>query len=152
VGISASDYCPTSPGDLDRDWWKFRRSTIHLFHILGMSEYSSKSILTIVIGFLVLYLFFHQPWMIYSSLAIGVSSLLFPTVAKWILKGWFGIAKVLGFINSKIILTLIYYLVLFPLSLLGRLRSNQMMLKKRPNTYYTDRNHRYRKEDLENPW
>jgi len=152
VDISTTNHCLVPLGDLDCDWREFCGSTFYLLYILGMSENPNKSILTIVIGFLILYLFFHQPWMIYASLAIGISSLLSPTIANWILRAWFGIAKVLGFINSRIILTLIYYLVLFPLSILSKLRSNQMILKKRQTTYYTDRNHSYQKEDLENPW
>jgi len=114
---------------------------------------TNKSILTIVIGFLVLYFIFDQSWMLYVALVIGISSLLSATIRKWILKVWFGIAKILGFINSRIILTLIYYLVLFPLSLLSKLSTNQtMILKKMSTSYYTDRNHKYQKEDLEKPW
>lgn len=118
-----------------------------------MSKNASKTILTIVVGFLVLYIFLEKSWMVYTALALGVLSLISPFISDWILKLWFGLAKVLGFINSRILLTLIYYLVLLPLSLLSRLSSNQtIVLKKGLPSYFVERNHRYTKKDFEKPW
>lgn len=60
----------------------------------------------------------------------------------------------MGWVMSKVILSIIFYLFLFPIALLARLfGNNPMRLKKSSeSSYYVDRNHTYSSGDLENPW
>lgn len=113
-----------------------------------------KSILVIVIGFLLLSYYFDQIVLSYVAVALGLLSVISHDLHRLILKLWFGLAKVLGFINSRILLTVVYVLVLLPLSLLNRLfGSNSVQLKKKASgSYFVTRDHKYVKVDLENPW
>lgn len=114
---------------------------------------SGRTILTIVVGFLMLFLFFEKNWMIYAALAIGVLSLVSIFMSDWIVKIWYGIARILGFVNSRILLSVIYYIILLPLSLVNKLSTKQaVILNKGLKSYFVERNHRYIKEDFEKPW
>jgi hypothetical protein len=112
-----------------------------------------KSILVIVTGFLVLGFIFKKPAFYYTALIIGLLSLIIPAAQTVILYIWNKIAQVLGWINTRILLTLVFYLFLFPVSLLSKLFTKNMLGLKRPGgSVYTERNHTYTASDLENPW
>jgi hypothetical protein len=63
------------------------------------------------------------------------------------------LGHVLGLINSKILLSLVFFLVLTPIAFLAKLRGkNSLNLKRNTSSdsYYSTRNYEYKKEDLEN--
>jgi hypothetical protein len=113
-----------------------------------------KAQLVIVTGLLVLYFVFKSVYLLYASVAIGVISLMIPAVGNAIVSLWFKIAEVLGKINGAIILSVVFWVFLFPIALLYRLnRKNPMSVKKESNpSLYHERNHVYSKEDLEHTW
>lgn len=118
-----------------------------------MKEKELKSLLVIVVGLLVFYLIFNNVYFIYASVAIGGLSLLIPTVGKGINWVWFKIAEVLGWINSRILLSLLYYIFLTPISLLYRIfKKNSLDIKAPSKSIYEERNHIYSSKDLDNPW
>ncbi len=111
-----------------------------------------SSLVVIAIGFGVLYFNFHKLWML---VPVGVSLIGFfiNPIGEIVHKGWMLIAKVLGFINSRILLTLLFYVLLTPLALVFRL-FNKARLKHtlKNNTSFVIRNHQYTIQDLRNPW
>ena len=113
-----------------------------------------KAQLVIVTGLVVLYFVFKSPWFLYGAAAIGVLSLAVPVVGDLIVKGWFTIAEILGNINGKIILSILFFVFLFPIALLYRLTAKNPLALKRTNeqSFYNERNHLYTKEDLEDTW
>lgn len=126
-----------------------------------------KAILVIVVGFLVLYSLFTYlnvdaifwgkvkvVYFLYAALIVGVFSLMSETFSSLILKGWFKIAEILGFINTRIILGLVFFVFLFPFALLQKLfvRKNFLGLKDDSDTVYSPRNHVYKPEDFDNIW
>jgi hypothetical protein len=125
----------------------------------------TKSILVIVVGFLLLYAIFRGQeavlwgkvktvYFLYISLGVGVLSLMSSTIQDAILNVWYKIALVLGFINTRIILGLIFFAFLTPFAWLQKLfvRKNYLGLKDDADTVYHTRNHTYTKEDFENVW
>ncbi|WP_128543022.1 hypothetical protein [Larkinella soli] len=113
-----------------------------------------KAQLVIVTGLLVLYFIFKSVYWLYAAAAVGVLSLMIPAVGNGIVWVWFKIAEVLGTINGKIILTILFWVFLFPIALLYRLTAKNPMSVKRNNgaSLYHERNHTYTKEDLEQTW
>jgi len=112
-----------------------------------------KTLLVIVLGFLVLYFIFDVKTLLYVSASIGVVSLLIPPVGDLIIKLWFLIAKVLGWFNSRLLLSIVFFIFLLPISLFSRLFSkNPLQIKNTGNTLYITKNHKYTKADLENMW
>ncbi|MBX2966260.1 MAG: hypothetical protein KF845_08960 [Cyclobacteriaceae bacterium] len=113
-----------------------------------------KTILVIVTGFLVIAWIFKLETLTKIAIGIGLVSVFIPIVAKGIEWIWLKFAHILGWINSKILLGLIFFVFLLPIAWLSRLftkdplRLNGRQLK----TLYSERNHLYTKEDLENIW
>jgi hypothetical protein len=113
-----------------------------------------KTILVIVIGLITLSLVFKAPIIAKIAFGIGVASILFPFAAKWIEWAWFKIALALGWINTRILLTLVYFIFLLPIAWLSRLFTKDPLKLKENNvqSLYVTRDHLYTKEDLENIW
>jgi len=120
-----------------------------------------KTILVIVTGFLVIaWVLFAKEYTraaeVLAKIAIGIAlvSIFIPLAAKGIEWIWLKFAHILGWINSKILLGLIFFIFLLPIAWLSRLfTKDPLRLKGRQlKTMYSDRNHLYIKEDLENIW
>lgn len=112
-----------------------------------------KTILTIVAGFLVLAYVFTSQTLIYVATAIGVLSLLSKHIANLFIWIWDKIALVLGYINTRILLSVLFYVFLVPIAFLSRLFSkDNMHLKKSEGSIFYVRNHTYEPKDLENMW
>ncbi len=113
-----------------------------------------KAQLVIVTGLVVLYFLSKSPWFLYAAAAVGILSLAVPTVGDLIVKGWFKLAELLGSINGKIILSVLFFVFLFPIALVYRLAGKNPLAIKRTDekSFYNERNHLYTKEDLEQMW
>jgi hypothetical protein len=122
-----------------------------------------KNILVIVIGFsLVAWILLQLgkielrtavvTWKI--IITIGFLTLLIPPFARALEWAWLKLALALGWINSRILLTVIYFVFLMPIAWIARLFTNDplMLKKKDTSTLYVTRDHKYTKEDLENIW
>lgn len=122
-----------------------------------------KNILVIVIGFSLIAWILNRfgkieltttvlIWKI--TILTGLLSLMIPPVARAIEWGWLKLALALGWINSRILLTVIYFVFLMPVAWVAKLfTKDPLMLKKKDaSTLYVTRNHQYTKEDLENIW
>jgi predicted permease len=89
--------------------------------------------------------YFEKPPAIYFAIigALLISiGLIYPTILKPLNKGWMGLAIVLGFIMSRVILTIFFYIILTPISLLAKIfRKKFMVLKydKSAKTYWEKR-------------
>ena len=118
-----------------------------------MNSNKYQTILVISLGFLAIGLFIDTDWPYYVAFGIGTLALLSDKIAKLIVQLWFGLANILGYINSRILLSIIYYLILVPFALLGRLsKSKALILKKQEGSYFTTRDHLFEKADFEKPW
>lgn len=113
-----------------------------------------KAQLVIVTGLVVLYFITKSPWFLYGAAAVGVLSLAIPAVGDLIVKAWFKLAEVLGNINGKVILSILFFVFLFPIALLYRMSAKNPLAIKHTDdaSFYTERNHLYTKEDMEDAW
>ncbi len=105
-------------------------------------------------GFIVLYFVFKFNLFLYIALSLLVLGLASALFAKLLTKSWYKLAELLGFISSRILLSGVYFLILFPLAMLYRLfNKDPLLLKKNTDSsLYSERNHVYTAEELENPW
>ena len=103
-----------------------------------MKKDTSKStILVIVIGFLVLYLAFHLKWMLLIALGVGLIGISSANLSQKIEWAWMQLAKVLGYIVPNIILSVLFFLFLFPLSLLAKISGKDpLMLSPKHKSYF----------------
>ncbi|TLU99139.1 SxtJ family membrane protein [Dyadobacter luticola] len=116
----------------------------------------SKAQLVIVTGLVVLYFIFKSkyPYFLMAAAAVGVLSLAIPVVGDLIVKGWYKIAEILGAINGKILLSIVFFVVLFPVAVVAKMsKKNPLGLKRDSGkSAFTDRNHKYGAKDLEQVW
>lgn len=111
-----------------------------------------KTQLVIVTGLLVLAAIFDSENIAYLALLVGLLSFI-PPIGHRIVWGWYKLAEGLGWFNSRVLLSLVYYLIVTPIALLFRLVGNDpLLLKDTKGSMYQFREHTYSKEDLENPW
>ncbi|KER09344.1 MAG: hypothetical protein HY22_12290 [[Candidatus Thermochlorobacteriaceae] bacterium GBChlB] len=113
-----------------------------------------KAQLVIVTGVLALYVWLGRAWLLYTALALGLAFVFLPRVGEWSVKGWFKLAEVLGWINSRVLLSAIYFLVLFPIALLHRIQAKDALTLRRTTaqTLFRTRQHRFQKSDLDKLW
>ena len=113
-----------------------------------------ETALVIACGLIVLWLIYDYKPLIYTSLGVGLIGAFIPSLSKLIHWAWYKLAEGLGWIMSKVILTLFFYLFLTPVAILTRLfRSKDLLkLKKPQESAFVQRNHEYSKDDLRDVW
>lgn len=116
-----------------------------------------ESCLAIATGFLALFFIFKVKAFLIVSLVIGLIGMFIPFIATRVTWLWYKLAHGLGYINSKILLTLIFFIFLVPIALLSRIftKNKTLQLKRKENkdeSYFIDRDHQYTAKDLEKMW
>ena len=97
----------------------------------------------LAIGLLLFY--FDKSSAIYFAVIGGLlilSGTLFPMILKPLNKIWMILAIILGFIMSRVILTILFYLVLTPIAILAKIVGKKFMVlkyDKSANTYWEKR-------------
>jgi len=116
-------------------------------------EEKLKAQLVAVTGFLFLYFLFKKSIFLYSSLILGLVSLFVPLLGNCIISLWFKLGELLVWINTRILLSIVYFVFLVPISFLFRMFvANPLNLKNINSSLYINRDHLYTAKDLENPW
>ena len=113
-----------------------------------------ETMLVISLGLVALSVVFRVRLLIGVALLIGFIGLFVKPLAERIAWLWMKFATGLGFVTSRILLSLVFFVVLCPVALLHRVfAKNGLQLKRSVgDTYYSERNHRYTPEDFENTW
>ena len=109
----------------------------------------SLSVLLAVMAF-----FFKSLLLLYISVALLALSIIFPAIAAFISKYWRKVAEFTGRQISRLILLIFYFVILTPVALVSRIfTKDPLRLKKeKKESYFTDRNHTFIADDLENMW
>ncbi len=79
--------------------------------------------LPLVIGWIIPTLFGHEPrgWTLLVGIPTLILSVMFPNILKLPYRLWMQVGLTLGWLNSKIILGLVFFLILIPISVLMKL-------------------------------
>ena len=134
--------------------WRISSCAFYLYFVLIMQRQKSlETILVLVAALLVFYFIFDLPLLLKIALVLAAIGIFIPFVAKKIHWAWMKLAHVLGYIMSRVLLTVIYFIFLVPLAFFSKLAGkNNVQLKAGQKSYFKDRNFRYDKESLENVW
>lgn len=112
-----------------------------------------QSILGIVIGFLILYVLFDSRSLLYIALGVGLLCSISKLALDAVNKVWFKIVKFIGFINSYVVLGLVFFLVLIPVSFLYKVfKKDPLWLKNTRESLFREPNQVFEAKDLERPW
>lgn len=96
----------------------------------------------------------------YYFLPLGICLLVItmtaPDLFRPFAKFWFGFSHVLGSIVSRVLLTLLFYIMVMPVGLirraLGKDAMQLMKWKKGKTSVFHDRDHLFSRQDLEHPY
>jgi hypothetical protein len=114
----------------------------------------TKTVLTITVGFLVVYFIAKWQWALSVAGIIGLAGLFSDFLAEKIEWLWMKITWILSLIVPNILLSLLFFLFLFPIALLMRITSkkNFLQLKNRGNTTWIADTKVFDAKSMENPW
>ena len=117
------------------------------------NQKTAETILVLVLFQVVVFLFTRHNGWLYGAVLLGLLGLLIPPFAKGVHYLWMKLAIALGHVTGRVLLMVVFFLVLVPLSLLSRLFSrNSVQLKAKGNSSFKERNFTYTPESLENVW
>jgi cytochrome c oxidase subunit IV len=114
----------------------------------------TKTILTITIGFLIVYIITDLNWALLVALFVGLAGLLSSFIAQKIDFLWMKLAWVLSLIVPNILLSLIFFAFLFPIALLSKLfgKKDPLILKNTRDSLFITSNKTFDKSSFEKPW
>ena len=116
-------------------------------------EKQLETCVIIMAGLLVFWFINHYKGLVTIAILIGLIGAFVPALARWIHWAWYKLAEVMGFVMSKVLLSVVFFVFLFPIAMLYKLtKKDTLQLKKSPGSYWTERNHSYVEKDLEHGW
>jgi hypothetical protein len=114
---------------------------------------SKTTILVICIGFLLIYLKFHWKWAVVTSVVVGLIGILSPFLSRQIDWLWMKLTVVLSYIVPNILLSVVFFVFLFPIALISRIfKKDPLMLKNSYKSYFIEMNKTVDKKSFENIW
>jgi hypothetical protein len=116
---------------------------------------TSKTLNILSLACLIAYVIFNCKWLVIISLILLFFNIIGGKGPSFIAKLWLGFASFIGNINAKIILAIMFYLVLTPLSMVYRIFNKEAVnyfKTRHDSTYYRDVNITYKKENFEKLW
>lgn len=114
---------------------------------------SKETLLVLIAAVLIGYRSGRQPVLLWIAGLLVLTGLFAPALAELIHRGWMKLGTILGAITSRVLLTIIFFLVILPFGLISRLLGkNDLILDPNKPSYFTKKEHTYTKEDLEHPW
>lgn len=113
-----------------------------------------KTVLIIVIGLIIIYLNSQLNWTLYLALTIAVGSFFSSKVAYIIDYIWMKLAWLLSLIVPKVILTCVFYLILFPIATVSKILGvkNGIILTNNSDSAFKKVNKQFEKATFEKPW
>ncbi|WP_167611717.1 hypothetical protein [Maribellus sediminis] len=115
---------------------------------------ATKTVLIISIGFAIIFLVTNSKWLLIVSVTVGLLGAISDKISGLIHFLWMKLAKILSYIIPNILLSLIFYLFLFPLSVLSKVFGNKdgLNLNNRNNSLWKTHDKTINKEYFEKTW
>jgi Saxitoxin biosynthesis operon protein SxtJ len=133
------------------------RRLLHLFIHYFNELKREKHLETILVLVFALGIFY---WVSPNSILLVVAGILafigifIPILSEKIHWAWMKLAHAIGFVMSKVLLTLVYLLILLPLAFLSKAFGKKTDIRLKPGfgSNFVDRNFTYTKDSMENTW
>jgi hypothetical protein len=115
---------------------------------------NKETLLTITVGFLVLFLVFELRWMLFTSLAVGLVALFSPFMSRYIALTWSKLASILGYFMPNILLGMLYVIFLIPIAILSRIgkHNDPLQLRIPKDSTFANRTKNYNHDEFEKIW
>lgn len=149
-------YCAVYSWIAHRCWRKFRSCAFYLYIILMKKDQRYKALetmLVLVLAQLIAYWKYRVSFLLGAALITGLAGLFVPVAAKNIHWLWMKLAEGLGYVTSRILLTIIFVVIVIPLGwIAGKLGRSSVQLKAGGQSFFKIREHVFTKDDMENLW
>jgi hypothetical protein len=115
---------------------------------------NANTMLTITVGFILLFVIFKLKWMLITALGIGAAGLFSEPISHYISLGWLKLSHLLGFIMPNVLLAIVYFIFLMPIAFLSRIGKNKdkLMLKGDVKSTFTDHQMKFTPDVFEKTW
>jgi hypothetical protein len=112
--------------------------------------------MALVLGLLLMLLASEQGWLIYAAMSAQVLNMTVPQVYRPLAVVWFALAEVFGTLMSKLVLSVVFFVVVTPVGWFRRAAGvDSLMLrafKTGSGSVMEARNHRFTGTDLDRPY
>jgi hypothetical protein len=116
-------------------------------------EEQYKNLLVIITGLLVIGLINKKLGWNIAGIIIGLIGVIVPIARYYIVFAWIKLGEAMGKVSSTIILSVIFFLVLWPVSIAYKLTGKDpLQLQKQKGSLFIERNHLFVSGDLKNLW
>lgn len=129
---------------------KLSACTFYLFLILAKMNTKEKSLETLAvinIFFLLSYFYFGNMHILKAAVIFSLGCLLIPAFLRAVHTVWSGLFGFLGDINSRVLLAVIYFIFLVPISMLQKIVSRKKQENTRDN--FVTRQYTFSRKDFE---
>lgn len=121
-----------------------------------MKSNPTKTVLTISVGFLIVYLITKSQyqWILIVSASVGIIGLISDYLASKIEWIWMKLTWILSLTVPNILLSLLFYLFLFPIAVLNKIfsKKNHLQLKNPKKTTWFQDDKVFDSKSMEHPW
>jgi hypothetical protein len=112
--------------------------------------------MAMVLIFLLLAIIFKQEIYLLSAVGLHILNMVAPQAYRFIARVWLGLAHLLGTVVSRIILSVVFFVVVTPIGFVRRVLGIDSLrlreFKKDDGSVMHERNHRYTPEDIQRPY
>jgi hypothetical protein len=112
--------------------------------------------LALILLVLLAYLFFHTQAILYIAISLVILLMVWPYPFRYFGYFWFALGEALGFVVSKIILSIVFIILVIPIGLLKRksIRNNMNLyvFKKADASVFKNRDYLFSEKDFEKPF
>ena len=117
---------------------------------------ASDSGMALVLILMLIGLFSENPMYYKIAIPILVMNMIYPMFYYYFAILWIGISHVIGTVVSKILLSIIYFIVVFPMAMVRKLMGKDTLrlkqFKKSKSSVMNVRNHQFTADDMKHPF
>ncbi len=117
---------------------------------------NSDSGLALIVILLIGYIFLRWNVLIPVTLVVTIILMIYPEILYPFTILWLNFSDLLGKITSRILLSFIFFIMVFPVALIQKMMGKDLLklkqFKKDNSSAFMERNHKFTAADLENPF
>ena len=117
---------------------------------------ASDSGMALVLIFMLIGFFSGNPLYFKIAIPVLIMNMIYPMFYYYFAIVWLGLSHLIGTVVSKILLSVVYFVVVFPMAMVRKLMGKDTLrlkqFKKSNNSVMQVRNHVFTSEDLKHPF
>ncbi len=129
---------------------------MNFFNTNMTKDQSRDTGMAMVLLFLILRMALHRDIFLFFCIALQVVNMTFPRAYRPVAVVWLGLSNLLGSIMSKVLMSVVFFVIVTPIGVLRRLFGQDSLnvhaFKKDDESVMWVRNHKFTANDIERPY